>query len=172
MEFILPTLKILSWAGIGTIILGVAILLGIPFGRKSPFSYIFGSIFCIAVGIFIFSLRVPGKIVVSEDQLVLKATFSKTQVIKANEIKQAWVEDLKDSEWRPAKKRSGTAFGDVRTGWFTLKNGRKGYLVLQGDRALCIETNKEHVFLAGIDEFDEFLAQVKAQMQKLAEILE
>lgn len=113
MEFILPTLKILSWAGIGTIILGEAILLGIPFGRKSPFNYIFGSIFCIAVGIFIFSLRVPGKIVVSEDQLVL-----------------------------------------------------------QGDRALCIETDKEHVFLAGIDEFDEFLAQVKAQLPVLAEILE
>jgi len=110
--------------------------------------------------------------VVSEDQLVLKAAFSKTQVIKANEIKQAWVEDLKDSEWRPAKKRSGTAFGDVRTGWFTLKNGRKGYLVLQGDRALCIETNKEHVFLAGIDEFDEFLTKVKAQLPVLAEILE
>jgi len=172
MEFILPPLKVLTYIGMGIIIFGVIILLGIAWGRKSPLNYIFGSIISIATGLFLFSIRGPGKIVVEENRLVLKACLTKTQVIEASEIKRAWVEDLKDSQWRPVKKRSGTAAEGIRTGWFLLKNGRKGYLVVQGNRALCIETDAEHVFLAGVAEFDEFLAKVKAYLPRVKEILE
>lgn len=172
MEFILPTLKLITYMGIGMIVLGALVFLGIFKGRRSPLNYIIGGIICIAIGIVFLSIKMTGSMTVTEDQLTLKAALTKTQVIKADEIKRAWVEELEDSEWRPVKKRSGTAIGEIRTGWFTLKNGLKAYLVLQGNRALCIEAGQEHVFLAGIEEFDLFLSQVKSEMPRLAELLE
>ena len=53
MEYIFPKISVVIYVGIGTIILGVLILLGISWGKKGPLNYIFGSIVCIAVGIFL-----------------------------------------------------------------------------------------------------------------------
>ena len=172
MEFILPTMKMMIFVGIGTIVLGLVILSGIGWGRRHKLNYIVGAVVCVAIGIYILAAKGTGTIVIEEDHLILKAALSKTQLIEVDKIKRAWVEDLEDSEWTPTKKKAGTAIGDLRTGWFTLKNGRKGYLVLQGTKAICIETDAEHVFLFGVKDFDDFLTKIKSQMPQLEEILE
>jgi len=172
MEFILPTVKLFTYLGIGMIVLGALVFIGIFKGSRSPLNYTIGGIICIAIGIFILSIKTAGSITVSENQMTLKAALTKTQVVQADEIKKAWVEELENSEWRPVKKKSGSAIGKIRTGWFTLKNGRKAYLVLQGDRALCIEADQEHIFLVGFEDFDLFLNQLRSEIPKLAELLE
>ncbi len=172
MEFILPTVKLFTFVGIGMIVLGALVFIGIFKGSRSRLNYIIGGIVCIAVGIFMLTVKTAGSITVNEDQITLKAALTKTQVIQVDEIKKAWIEELENSEWQPVKKRSGSVIGKIRTGWFTLKNGRKAYLVLQGNRALCVEADEEHIFLVGIEEFDLFLSQIKSEMPKLAELLE
>jgi hypothetical protein len=172
MEFILPTMKLFTYVGIGMIVLGALVFIGIFKGSRSRLNYILGGIICIAIGIFMLTVKTAGSITVAEDQITLKAAFTKTQVVQVDDIQKAWIEELENSEWRPVKKRSGSSIGEIRTGWFTLKNGRKAYLVLQGNRALCIEADQEHVFLVGIEEFDLFLSQIKSEMPKLAELLE
>ena len=154
------------------IVLGALVFLGILKGSRNPLNYIIGGIICIAIGIVFINIKTTGSITVTEDQFILKASLIKTQVIKVKNIKRAWVEELEDSEWCPVKKKAGTAVGNIRTGWFTLKNGQKAFLVLQGNQALCFEAGQEHVFLAGIEEFDLFLSQVKSKIPKLAELLE
>ena len=172
MEFILPTMKLFTYLGIGMIVLGALVFIGIFKGSRSQLNYIIGGIICIAIGIVILFIKTAGSITVAENQITLKAALTKTQVVRVDEINKAWVEELEDSEWRPVKKKSGTAIGEFRTGWFTLKNGRKAYLVLQGNRALCIDANQEHVFLVGIEGFDLFLSQIKSEIPKLAQLLE
>jgi hypothetical protein len=172
MEFVLPTMKMMIFVGIGTIVLGLIILSGIAWGRRHKLNYIVGSVICVAIGIYILAAKGTGTIRVEEDHLVLKAALSKTQLINVDKIKRAWIQDLEDSKWTPTKKNAGTAIGNIRTGWFTLKNGRKAYLVLQGMKAICIEADAEHVFLFGVKDFDDFLIKIKAQMPPLAEILE
>ncbi len=172
MEFILPTVKLFTFVGIGMIVLGALVFIGIFKGSRSRLNYIIAGIVCIAVGIFMLTVKTAGSITVNEDQITLKAALTKTQVIQVDEIKKAWIEELENSEWQPVKKRSGSVIGKIRTGWFTLKNGRKAYLVLQGNRALCVEADEEHIFLVGIEEFDLFLSQIKSEMPKLAELLE
>lgn len=172
MEFILPTLKLFTYMGIGMIVLGALVFIGIFKGSRSQLNYIIGGIICIVIGIVILFVKTAGSITVTEDQLILKATLTKTQVIQVDDVKKAWIEELDNSEWRPVKKKSGSAIGKIRSGWFILKNGRKAYLVLQGNRALCIEADQEHIFLVGIEEFDLFLSQIKSEMPKLAELLE
>lgn len=172
MEFILPSMKMMVFVGIGTIILGLVILTGVIWGRRHAANYIIGAVICVALGIFILTIKGAGKVIIEENRLVLKAALSKTQLIDLDDIKVAWVVDLNDSEWAPARKKAGTAIGDIRTGWFTLKNDRKAFLVLQGSKALCLEVDAEHVFLIGMKEFDDFLSKLKAQIPKLEKILE
>jgi CO dehydrogenase/acetyl-CoA synthase delta subunit len=172
MEFILPAVKLFTYLGIGMIVLGALVFIGIFKGSRSQLNYIIGGIICIAIGIVLLSIKTAGSITVAADQMTLKAALTKTQVIQVDKIKKAWIEELENSEWRPVKKKSGTVIGEIRTGWFTLKNGRKAYLVLQGNRALCIEADQEHMFLVGIEEFDLFLSQIKSKIPKLAELLE
>jgi hypothetical protein len=172
MEFILPTVKLFTYMGIGMIVLGALVFIGIFKGSRSRLNYIIGGIICIALGIIMFTIKTAGSITVNEDQITLKAALTKTQAIRVDDVKKAWIEELENSEWRPVKKKSGSAIGKIRTGWFTLKNGRKAYLVLQGNRALCIEADQEHIFLVGIEEFDLFLSQIKSEMPKLTELLE
>lgn len=172
MEFILPTLKLFTFMGIGMIVLGALVFIGIFKGSRSRLNYIIGGIICIAIGIVMLTVKTAGSITFTEDQITLRATLIKTQVIRVDDIKKAWIEELENSEWQPVKKRSGSAIGKIRAGWFTLKNGRKAYLVLQGNRALCLEAEQEHVFLVGIEEFDSFLSQIKSEMPKLTELLE
>jgi hypothetical protein len=82
------------------------------------------------------------------------------------------VENLEDTEWRPISRSSGTSLGNLRTGWFRLQNGRKAFLVLQGERALFIEADKGRVYLIGVEDFEPFIKKIKSQSSRLRGLLE
>ena len=62
MEYIFPETSIVLYSGIGTIVLGALVLLGITWGKKGPLNYIFGSIVCIIVGIFVTHIAKGGNL--------------------------------------------------------------------------------------------------------------
>jgi len=168
MEFMLPGLKLLTYFGIGTIVLGVLLLFGIFRGRQGPLSYILASIICVAMGIFLISIKNSGKIVLNEDSISLHSPLTKSFVIDPDTVEKVWVEDLQNSEWKPVRKRSGTAAGDIRSGWFTLKNGKKAYIALQGWKALCLETGDGRTALIGIADFNVLLSEVRKRYPNLS----
>jgi hypothetical protein len=172
MEILLPEIKLITYVGIGLIAIGILAIRGIFRGSRSKFNYIAGSLLCLGLGIFILTSKSTGSIKVTEDSLTLKAILSKTQVIETTEIKRAWVEDLKDTEWRPISRSSGTSLGNLRTGWFRLQNGLKAFCILQGERGLFIEMNKGDVYLIGLEDFDPFIKQIKSNSSTLRTLLQ
>jgi hypothetical protein len=172
MEILLPAIKLMTYIGIGLVAIGILAIRGIFRGSRSKFNYIVGSLICFALGIFFLTMKSSGSIKVTEDSLTLKAILSKTQVIETDKIQRAWVDDLQDTEWRPISRSSGTSLGNLRTGWFRLQNGRKAFLVLQGDQALFIEADKGRVFLLGVENFDPFIRQVKSNSNRLRQLLQ
>lgn len=172
MEILLPAIKLMTYIGIGSIAIGILAIRGIFRSSRSKFSFFLGALICIALGIFFLNIKSSGSIKVTEDSLTLKAILSKTQVIEIDKIQRAWVDDLQDTEWRPISRSSGTALGNLRTGWFRLQNGRKAFLVLQGEKALFIQADKGRVFLIGVEDFDPFIRQVKSNSSKLRRLLQ
>jgi hypothetical protein len=172
MEILLPAIKLMTYIGIALVAIGILAIRGIFRGSRSKFNYVVGSLICFALGIFFLTIKSSGSIKVTEDSLTLKAILSKTQVIETDKIQRAWVENLKDSEWRPISRSSGTSLGNLRTGWFRLQNGREAFLILQGEKALFIEADKDRVFLLGVEDFDPFIRQVKSNSSRLRRLLQ
>jgi hypothetical protein len=172
MEILLPGMKLMTYIGIGLIAIGILSLRGIFRGSRSKFNYFVGALICFALGIFFLTIKSSGSIKVTEDTLTLKAILSKTQVVETDKIQRAWVDDLQDTEWRPISRSSGTTLGSLRTGWFRLQNGRKAFLILQGERALFIEAENDRVFLIGVEDFDPFIRQVKKNSSRLRRLLQ
>ena len=172
MEILLPEIKLMTYLGIGLIAIGILAIRGIFRGSRSKFNYIAGSLLCLGLGTFILTSKSTVSIKVTEDSLNLKAILSKTQVIETAEIKRAWVEDLKNTEWRPISRSSGTSFGNLRTGWFRLQNGLTAFCILQGERALFIEMIDGDVYLIGLEDFEPFIKQVKSNSSKLGTLLQ
>ena len=172
MEILLPEIKLMTYLGIGLIAIGILAIRGIFRGSHSKFNYIAGSLLCLGLGTFILTSKSTGSIKIAEDSLILKAILSKTQVIETAKIKRAWVEDLKNTEWRPISRSSGTSFGNLRTGWFRLQNGLKAFCILQGERALFIEMIDGDVYLIGLEDFEPFIKQVKSNSSKLGTLLQ
>ena len=168
MEFVLPNLNFLIYIGIGCIVLGILISLGILKGNAGIVGNLVGGLFVIAVGIFVISLKSPGKIVVDQDQLRLKVPLYKAKVIHEKDIKKAWIEELDDSEWRPQRKTNGTSVGKIRTGWFKLRNGRKAFLVLYGLKAVCIEMEGGQLYLIGTRDFDRLTDALRTTIPQLS----
>ncbi len=172
MEILLPAIKLMTYIGIGLVAIGILAIRGIFRSTRSKSSYFLGSLICFALGIFFLTMKSSGSIKVTEDRLTLKAILSKTQVVETDKIQRAWVENLQDTEWRPISRSSGTSLGNLRTGWFRLQNGRKAFLLLQGERALFIQAEKGRVFLIGVEDFDPFIRQVKSNSSKLRRLLQ
>jgi len=171
MEFTIPAIKLVTYIGIVLIVLGIFAIRGIFRGSRSKFNYAAGAIICFALGIHLFSMKSSGSIYVTENSLTLKALLSKTQVIDTEDIRRAWVENLEDSEWRPISRNTGTALGNIRTGQFRLENGRRAFLVLQGEKGLFIEGEKDRLYLIGVEDFDTFIRQVKSHSSRLRQLL-
>lgn len=171
MEILLPVVKLMTYIGIGLIAVGILAIRGIFRGSRSKFNYIIGSIICFALGIFFLTLKSSGSITITENSLTLKAILSKTQVVETDKIQRAWVDNLQDTEWRPIGRSSGTVLGNLRTGWFRLQNGRRAFLVLQGERALFIEAENGRMFLIGVEDFDPFISQIKSNSTILRNLL-
>ena len=169
-EFVLPTLNFLTYVGIGCIVLGVLLILGILKGNAGVVGNILGGVAVIAVGIFVITLKYPGKITIEPDHLVLKVPLYKAKLIEEAAIRRIWIEDLDNSAWRPVRKTSGSNFGKVRSGWFRLKNGRKAFLVLYGMKAICIEMDGGQLFLLGMKDFDRFEEAVRLNIPQLSPV--
>jgi hypothetical protein len=171
MEILLPEIKLLTYLGIGLIAIGILAIRGIFRGSRSKFNYVVGSLICIGLGILILSSKSTGSITVTEDSLKLKALLSKTQIIKTEDIKRAWVEDFEDSQWRPISRSSGTSLGNLRTGWFRLQNGSRAFCIVEGEKGLFVETHNGRIYLIGLEDFDPFIRQVKSHSSKLSQLL-
>jgi hypothetical protein len=171
METLLPAMKLMTYIGIGLVAIGLLAIRGIFRGSRSKFNYFVGSLICFALGIFFLTMKSSGSIKITEDSVTLKAILSKTQVIETEKIQRAWVEDLQETEWRPISRSSGTSFGNLRTGWYRLQNGRRAFLILQGERGLFIEGEKDRLYLIGVEDFDSFLRQAKTNSTVLRRLL-
>jgi len=159
MEYVFPAIKILFYVGIGVIALGVLILIGIiPTRQKTPAARFIGSLVCIIVGIFLFTIQKPGSIAIEDNKLILKFRFYGTKVISEADIQEIKIVDLKkDMQYMPVRKRSGASYQDIRTGWFILNNKEKAFVALEGKLALYIKSKDGVNYLVGIKEFDHFL---------------
>ena len=171
METLLPVMKLMTYIGIGLIAIGLLATRGIFRGSRSKFNYFVGALICFAMGFYFLTMKSSGSIKITEEDVTLKALLSKTQVIETEQIQRAWVEDLQESEWRPISRSSGTSFGNLRTGWYRLQNGRRAFLVLQGERGLFIEGEKDRLYLLGIEDFEPFLRQAKSHSSVLRRLL-
>lgn len=160
MDYAFPTIWIAKYAGMITVVLGVLLLLGIGFGRKSPLNYIFAAIVCVATGLFVaLWISKGGTLKIENQKLTLKIPMYKTKIITTNEIEEVQIVEVNsESPYRPARKRSGTATKAFKSGWFTLKNKEKAFVALEGQKALYIKTKKGALFLIGIKDFDQMLA--------------
>lgn len=161
----------MTYFGIAMVAFGLLAIRGIFRGSRSKFNYFIGSVICFGLGIFLLTMKSSGSIRVTEDSVTIKALLSKTQIIEADKIQKAWVEDLQDTEWRPISRSSGTTIGNLRTGWYRLQNGRRAFLVLQGERGLFIEGDKDRLYLIGVENFEPFIRQVKSNSTKLRNLL-
>ena len=171
MEILFPAIKLMTYIGIGSIAIGILAIRGIFRGSRGKFNYFIGAIICFGLGIFFLTMKSSGSIKVTEDRLVLKALLSKSQIIETDKIQRAWVDNLKETEWRPISRSSGTSLGNLRTGWYRLKNGRRAFVLLQGEKALFIEADNDRVFLIGTEDFDPFIQKIKSNSSKLRNLL-
>lgn len=165
MTYTLPALKFLAAAGIAVVVLGCLMLLGILRGRQSPLSYIIGGGVCIAIGLWVYHLRTPGRVVLEQGRLLIKVPMYRERVVTGEEVERAWVEQLHgDSPWCPVKKKSGTATRTVCSGHFQLANKRKAFVLIEGKRALCIETKGGELYEVGIPDFERLVRLFSEQV--------
>ncbi len=158
MSYTLPQLKVVAIAGIATLVMGALMLLGVLRGRQHPLSYMIGGVVCLAIGMWVYHLRTPGRLVLADGRLVLKVPMYRERVLTAVNVQRAWTEELTAANpWRPVKKKSGTATRTVRSGHFVLANGRRAFLLTEGPRVLCIETNQGELYQVGIRDFERLL---------------
>lgn len=166
MEHVFPQIKIVFYVGIGVIALGVLILVGIiPTKQKTPAARFIGSLVCIIVGIFLFTIDEPGSIAIENNKLILKFRFYGTKTISEIDIQDIKIVDLRrDVQYVPIRKRSGASYKDVRTGWFILNNREKAFVALEGKLALYIKSRDGVNYLVGIKDFDHFLEVFRQQV--------
>lgn len=162
MEYIFPRISVLIYVGIGTIILGLLLLLGISFGRKSPLNYIFGSIICIVTGILIIFVSKGGVLKITDQTVTMKIPMFSQKSFSFDEVTDSKIIDLNtDSPYLPIKKKSGGATKNFKSGWFLLKNGEKAFLLLEGRKAIYIKTRNGNTYLIGINNFDQLVEKFK-----------
>ncbi|HEX9972675.1 MAG TPA: hypothetical protein VGD14_11450 [bacterium] len=168
MEYIFPRIAVAVYAGIGTIVLGVLLLLGISWGKKGPLNYIFGSIVCIIVGIFIISIARGGTLKIEGDEVSMKLPIYSQKIFTADQIVDVRTISLdEDSPFKPVRKISGGATRNLKNGWFTLKNGEKAFLLLEGRKAIYVKTKAGDAYLLGIKNFDQLLNVFQKNIKQL-----
>ena len=154
MEYIFPKIAFVYYIGIGTIVLGVLLLLGLVWGKKGPFTYIFSCMVCVIVGVFIIYVSKGGKLVIENKTVKLKVLMYSEKIISAENISEIRIINIdSDSLYKPVKKTSGTATKNFRSGWFKLKNGEKAFLLLEGRKGIYVKTQAGERYIFGIKDF-------------------
>jgi hypothetical protein len=98
----------------------------------------------------------PGKVVISsmKDKVITYDSIKSAEVIRYDEL----------GEMQPVKRTNGTAVGDIRTGWWNLRNGKEAFLVLAGEDVLLVQTKQGDVYLLGPREFSDFVKDFTANI--------
>ena len=157
VRFTFQGIKLFLVIGIAELALGVFLIIGIIRGRSGLIVRIFGGALLIAGGIVFMGLKNFGEIRISDGSMHLSVPFQRDKLITTEEIVGVCEVNIATmKEFRPVKKISGGAVGDIRTGWFRLSNGEKAFLALDGVRALHIETTHGYSLLVGHSMFEEF----------------
>ncbi len=168
MEYIFPKIAVAIYAGIGTIVLGVLLLLGIAWGKKGPLNYIFGSIVCVIVGIFIISIAKGGTLKIENNKVSMKLPFYSEKVFSADQIADVQIISLdEESRLKPVRKKSGSATRNLKNGWFTLKNGENAFLLMEGRKAIYVKTTAGNIYLLGIKDFDQLLNVFQKNLKQI-----
>jgi len=169
MEVIFPKISTVYYSGIGTIILGVLLLLGVAGGKKGPLNYILGSIVCIVVGIFITHIAKGGTLKIEDQTVKMKIPMYSQKSFSFAEVTESATIDLNaDSPYLPIKKKSGTAIKNFKSGWFQLKNGQNTFLLLEGRKAIYIKTANGDSYLIGINNFDQLVDKFKPVLKEIS----
>ncbi len=165
MSFVFPGIKAFMIMGIVEIAAGALILLGLLRTNKGFLARLIGGIVLVAFGIFFVTMRSVGAIHVDEGRMHLEAPFMKDKVIMSGDIRSVEEIDIFETPgMRPVRKISGGNVGGVRTGWFRLENGGKAYFMLEGSRALYIETGLGFDAIVGARDFEAFEAAFRGQV--------
>jgi len=175
MEYIFPKMAIVLYAGVGSIVLAFLLLLGLIWGKKGPFNYIFGCIVCVLVGLFIISISRGGALSINDRQVSLKVPMYKQKIIESAQVKEARIVELqKGTMYYPVRKKSGGAFKNFRNGWFKLQNDEKAFLLVEGRKAIYVKTNAGDVYMFGIKDFDSLVQAYQREIGefKSTEIME
>ena len=138
-------------------------------GKKGPLNYIFGSIVCIAVGIFLIFVSRGGTLKIDDKTVNLKIPMFSKQSFSFDEISNVAIVDLNTaSPYLPIKKKSGAATKNFKSGWFQLKNGEKVFLLLEGSKAIYIKTANGDAYLIGIKKFDDLVEKFKPVLKEIS----
>ena len=165
MSFVFPGINAFMIMGIVYIVAGALILLGLLRTNKGFVARLLGGITLIVFGIFFVTMRSIGGIHIDEGRMHLEAPMMKDKVITSGDIRSVQEIDIFETQgMRPVRKISGGNVGDVRTGWFKLSSGQKAYFMLEGRRALYIETGLGFVAIVGADDFDAFEAAFRGHV--------
>jgi hypothetical protein len=169
MEYIFPKISIVFYSGIGTIVLGVLLFLGIIWGKKGPLNYIFGSIVCIIVGIFILHVAKGGTLKIEDQTVKMKIPMFSQKSFSFDELVQTEVVDFNmDSQYLPVKKKSGTAIRDFKSGWFELKKGEKAFFLLEGRKAIYLKTKDGNAYVIGIKNFNQLIEKFQQNLEEIS----
>jgi drug/metabolite transporter superfamily protein YnfA len=159
MSFVFPGVRAFLIMGIVEIAAGALILLGLLRTNRGFLARLLGGITLLAFGIFFVTMRSIGGIHIEEGRMHLEAPLMKDKVIASSDIRSVAEIDIYETPgMRPVRKISGGNVGDVRTGWFQLESGGKAYFMLEGGRALRIETSLGFDVIVGAHEFEAFEA--------------
>jgi drug/metabolite transporter superfamily protein YnfA len=165
MSFVFPGIKAFMIMGIAEIVAGAFILLGLLRTNRGFLARLLGGITLIAFGILFVTMRSVGGIHIDEGRMHLEAPFMKDKVITSGDIRSVREIDIFETQgMKPVRKISGGNVGDVRTGWFKLSSGQKAYLMLEGRRALYIETGLGFDAIVGTYDFDAFEAAFRGHV--------
>lgn len=168
MEYIFPKIAVAIYSGIGTIVLGVLLLLGISWGKKGPLNYICGSLVCIVVGVFIIVIARGGTLKISDQKVRLKLPLYSEKIFTADQIADVQIISLdEDSPLKPVRKKSGSATKNLKNGWFALKNGEQAFLLLEGRKAIYVKTKAGDAYLLGINDFDRLLEVFQKNVKQI-----
>ena len=165
MEYIFPRLSLVVYIGIGTIIIGLFVLLGLIGGKKSPLNYILGSIVCIILGIWVITISDGGTLTILSGKTTIKIPLFKQRVFYAEQIVIAKAVNLNSSSpYLPVRKKSGANVGKFKSGWFMLKNGEKAFLLINSKTCLYIKTKNGDVYLIGMKNFERLVKTFEQEM--------
>jgi len=159
-----------------SVLLGVAVLavvvvsLLLSFARKKGAQryYLLFIVATMVLGLGYLFFYAPSRVAVSltEDELEVAIPPFVKESWAYGDISRAFVADWTTAEHeglRPAQRTMGTAVGEYRTGRFTLVNGQKALLMVNGSRFICLETPDETLILAP-DDLEGFRAALERKL--------